>query len=97
MYYGGSDNMAQANLSVRIDENDKKSFEAFCNETGMNVSVAINMFIKTVLREHRLPFEIKSAPFYSKSNIEYLEKIVEKINNGKAKLEEHELIEEDDV
>ena len=55
------------------------------------------MFIKTVLREHRLPFEIKSAPFYSKSNIEYLEKIVEKINNGKAKLEEHELIEEDDV
>ena len=97
MYYGGSDNMAQANLSVRIDENDKKSFEAFCNETGMNVSVAINMFIKTVLREHRLPFEIKSDPFYSKSNIEYLEKIVEKINNGKAKLEEHELIEEDDV
>ncbi len=89
--------MAQANLSVRIDENDKKSFEAFCNETGMNVSVAINMFIKTVLREHRLPFEIKSDPFYSKSNIEYLEKIVEKINNGKAKLEEHELIEEDDV
>ncbi len=97
MYYEGSDNMAQANLSVRIDENDKKSFEAFCNETGMNVSVAINMFIKTVLREHRLPFEIKSDPFYSKSNIEYLEKIVEKINNGKAKLEEHELIEEDDV
>ena len=89
--------MAQANLSVRIDENDKKSFEAFCNETGMNVSVAINMFIKTVLREHRLPFEIKSDPFYSKSNIEYLEKIVEKINNGKAKLEEHELIEEDEV
>jgi len=37
--------MAQANLSVRIDENDKKSFEVFCNETGMNVSVAINMFI----------------------------------------------------
>ena len=86
--------MAQANLSVRIDENDKKSFENFCNETGMNVSVAINMFIKTVLREHRLPFEIKTDPFYSKNNIKYLEKIVEDINSGKAKLEEHELIEE---
>ena len=89
--------MAQANLSVRIDENDKKSFENFCNETGMNLSVAINMFIKTVLREHRLPFEIKTDPFYSKNNIKYLEKIVEDINSGKAKLEEHELIEEDDV
>ena len=51
--------MAQANLSVRIDEKDKKSFEMFCNDTGMNVSVAINMFIKAVLREHKLPFEIK--------------------------------------
>ena len=71
--------MSQANLSVRIDEKDKKSFEEFCNETGMNLSVAINMFIKTVLREHKLPFEIKVDPFYSKNNIEHLEKIVENI------------------
>ena len=88
--------MAQANLSVRIDENDKKSFEVFCNETGMNVSVAINMFIKTVLREHKLPFEIKADPFYSKSNISYLENIAKDINEGVAKLEEHDLIEDDE-
>ena len=88
--------MAQANLSVRIDENDKKSFEVFCNETGMNVSVAINMFIKTVLREHKLPFEIKTDPFYSKSNMSYLENIVKDINDGVAKLEEHDLIEDDE-
>ena len=88
--------MAQANLSVRIDENDKKSFEVFCNETGMNVSVAINMFIKTVLREHKLPFEIKADPFYSKSNMNYLENIVKDINDGVAKLEEHDLIEDDE-
>ena len=43
--------MAQANLSVRIDEKNKKRFEDYCNETGMNVSVALNMFLKTVLRE----------------------------------------------
>lgn len=88
--------MAQANLSVRVDERDKKSFEIFCDETGMNVSVAINMFIKSVLREHKLPFEIKTDPFYSKSNIEYLEKIVSDIKNGTAKFEEHELIEDDE-
>ena len=88
--------MAQSNLSVRIDEKDKKSFEIFCNETGMNVSVAINMFIKAVLREHKLPFEIKTDPFYSESNIKYLEKIVAEINEGKAKFEEHELIENEE-
>ena len=62
----------------------------------MNVSVAINMFIKTVLREHKLPFEIKADPFYSKSNMSYLENIVKDINDGVAKLEEHDLIEEDE-
>ena len=88
--------MAQANLSVRIDENDKKKFEVFCNETGMNVSVAINMFIKAVLRERKLPFEVKGDTFYSESNIKYLEKIIEDINTGKAKFIEHDLIEDDD-
>ena len=62
----------------------------------MNVSDAINMFIKTVLREHKLPFEIKADPFYSKSNMSYLENIVKDINDGVAKLEEHDLIEEDE-
>ena len=85
--------MAQANLSVRIDEKDKKNFEIFCNKTGMNVSVAINIFIKTVLREQKLPFEIKTDLFYSKSNIEHLEKIVSDIKTGQAKFEEHDLIE----
>ena len=68
----------------------------FCNETGMNVSVAINMFIKSVLREHKLPFEIKADPFYSENNIRYLEKIVADIENGKAKFVEHELVEDDE-
>jgi len=88
--------MAQANLSVRIDEKDKKNFEIFCNKTGMNVSVAINIFIKTVLREQKLPFEIKTDLFYSKSNIEHLEKIVSDIKTGQAKFEEHDLIEVDE-
>lgn len=55
--------MDQSTLSVRVDANDKKGFEAFCNNTGMNVSTAINMFIKAVLREQKLPFEIKTSSF----------------------------------
>ena len=51
--------MAQTTLSVRLDSTDKRRFEEFCNETGMNVSVAINMFIKTVLRESKIPFSIE--------------------------------------
>lgn len=50
--------MAQTTLSVRLDSVDKKLFEEFCNKTGLNVSVAINMFIKAVLREKELPFKV---------------------------------------
>lgn len=71
--------MSQSVLSVRVDNDDKKSFETFCNSVGMNVSVAVNMFIKAVLREQKLPFEIKSKkedydPFYSEENLARLRK-----------------------
>ncbi len=50
----------ETNLNVRVDANDKKNFEKFCDNVGMNVSTAINMFIKAVLREQKLPFEVRS-------------------------------------
>ncbi len=87
--------MAQTTINVRIDEDVKKQFENFCNETGLNVSTAINLFIKTVIRENEIPFKITADPFYSKSNIKYLEEITKDIETGKANLEEHELIKEE--
>ena len=87
--------MAKINFNIKIDEKDKKNFETFCNETGMNINVAINMFIKTVLREYKLPFEIKSNPFYS-NNTKYIEKIIENLNNNNNKSELQETIEDDE-
>lgn len=55
--------METLNLNVRVDANDKKSFEQFCNSVGMNISTAVNLFIKTVVREQRIPFEIKTNNF----------------------------------
>ena len=55
--------METLTLNVRVDANDKKSFEKFCSSVGMNVSTAINMFIKAVLREQKLPFEVKANTF----------------------------------
>ena len=88
--------MAQTQINIRIDENLKKEFEKFCEETGMNITTAINIFVKTVVREQRIPFEIETDQFYSKKNMEYLAKVVAEIKNGTAQLEEHDLIEEED-
>jgi DNA-damage-inducible protein J len=48
-------------LAVRISRYEKKKFENFCKNTGINMSVAINMFVMFVNRENKLPFEIKAG------------------------------------
>ena len=53
--------MGQPMLSVRVSQEAKSRFEEFCARTGMNVSVCINMFVKVVLRDQKLPFEIKAV------------------------------------
>ncbi len=85
--------MAQATLTARVDERDKIRFDAFCSNVGLNTSSAINLFVKTVLRENRIPFEISSDTdiFYSKANISYVEKSVRELREGKG--HPHELIE----
>ena len=74
--------MAQATLSVRLDSADKRCFEDFCKAAGLNVSVAINMFVKAVIRKQRIPFEIEGDPFYSEENIAEIRKALAEVKAG---------------
>ena len=47
-----------ANLTITLDDEDKKGISEFCDYIGMTVSGLYNVFTKTVLREGRIPFEI---------------------------------------
>ena len=53
--------MAQSTLSMRVDENLKKSFDNICDDFGFTSTAAITVFMKTVVRERRIPFEIKAS------------------------------------
>ena len=53
--------MAQSTLSMRVDENLKKSFDSICDDFGFTCTAAITVFMKTVVRERRIPFEIKPS------------------------------------
>jgi DNA-damage-inducible protein J len=87
--------MALSTLTSRVDENDKEKFISFCDSAGLTASAAINMFVKAVNREHRIPFEIKvDDPFYSASNQQHLLKSVQELKAGKGTA--HELIEDYD-
>ena len=50
--------MAQTNVNIRMDEATKIAFDKFCDEIGLSVSAAFNIFAKTVVREQRIPFEL---------------------------------------
>lgn len=52
--------MADTTVTIRVDEQVKKSFEEFCEDVGINMSAAVNMFIHAVVREQKIPFNIYS-------------------------------------
>lgn len=85
-----------AQISLRIDDEVKYDAEKVLNDIGMSMSTAINVFLKTVIRENRIPFELAADPFYSKENMEELERRVADIRSGKSTLKEHGLIEADE-
>ena len=53
--------MAQATLSMRVDDTLKKNFDNICDDFGFTSTAAITVFMKTVVRERRIPFEIKAS------------------------------------
>lgn len=51
--------MATTNLNIRTDKGVKDQAEEIFNELGLNMTTAINMFLRCAIREHGIPFELK--------------------------------------
>lgn len=69
--------MTQSNISIRIDDNLKQKFDSLCEEFGLTMSTAINIFVRTVVREQRIPFEISMNNLTSETI-----KAIEDVENG---------------
>ena len=84
--------MSQTTVSIRMDDDVKAGMEKVCRELGMNLSTAFTIYARKVIREKRIPFDVSIDPFYSEENQRVLAERVARIDNGTAKLEEHDLI-----
>lgn len=51
--------ISATNLNIRTDKKIKNQDEEIFNELGLNITTAINMFLRTVIREYGIPFELK--------------------------------------
>ncbi|MBD5533118.1 MAG: type II toxin-antitoxin system RelB/DinJ family antitoxin [Lachnospiraceae bacterium] len=51
--------MATTNINVRVDSALKQEAEALFNDIGLNMSSAINMFLRSAINHNGIPFEVK--------------------------------------
>lgn len=76
--------MAQTNVNIRMDEDLKKQFDDFCENTGMTMTTAICIFVKKVVAEQKIPFEITANdPIYSPESIAKIKAISKEMDEGK--------------
>ena len=60
-----------------------------------NVNIHSKKFAKKITGKHRTSSDVSADPFYSESNIRYLNGIANDIKTGKAHFSKHELLEDD--
>jgi DNA-damage-inducible protein J len=53
--------MAQSQLTIRIDSDLKKQFDSLCEEFGMSTNTAFNIYVRTVVREKKIPFTVAAV------------------------------------
>ena len=51
--------MESTNLNIRIDKEVKLAAEKIFEELGLNMTTAVNIFLRQTIRENGIPFELK--------------------------------------
>ncbi|MDR2209124.1 MAG: type II toxin-antitoxin system RelB/DinJ family antitoxin [Azoarcus sp.] len=80
------------NLSIRINRDLKENAEALLGELGMNMTTALNVFLRQVVRQGGIPFPVQVDPFYSEKNLAHLRRVAADMDAGRNTAV-HELIE----
>lgn len=73
-----------ATVSFRMDDALKMQTEAILEQLGLNMTTAMTMFAKTIVREQRLPLDLRIDPFYAPANQARLKHIIESYESGEA-------------
>ena len=50
--------MATVNYTIRLDEADKQAAEKVFNQLGLTMAAGLNVYLKAVARQQKIPFEL---------------------------------------
>ncbi|MCH4165195.1 MAG: type II toxin-antitoxin system RelB/DinJ family antitoxin [Lentilactobacillus diolivorans] len=76
------DKQEKTSISITTNLADKQRATKIFNSLGLNLSTAINIFLKKSIAEGGLPFEVKD-PFYSEANQAELNRRFKKVSESK--------------
>lgn len=51
--------MATTNLNIRTNKEIKEQAEQIFSDLGLNMTTAVNMFLRSTIRENGIPFDLK--------------------------------------
>ena len=51
--------MATTNLNIRTDKEIKEQAEQIFSDLGLNMTTAVNMYLRSTIRENGIPFDLK--------------------------------------
>ena len=75
--------MSTARISVNVDSEVKQNAQKILGEIGMDLTTAVDLFLRTIVREERIPFNLQTERAYREvAHREYI-----KIELEKAKME----------
>jgi len=73
-----------ANLQIRIDEDLRTQAQRVASALGMDLTTAVRIFLRQMVRENALPFRPELDLFYSDSNITALKKSIAQAQDGQV-------------
>lgn len=95
--------MSTTSINIPMDNDIKCQAQTLFSEFGMDITTAINIFLRQAIREQAIPFAIEMAPkrpsmddavFFSGANLEHLRHSLAQAKAGK--IYQHELLDADD-
>ena len=82
--------MSTARVSVNIDGEVKQKAQVILNEIGMDLTTVIDMLLRTIVREERIPFDLRTEKAYREKL--YRNFIFEELEKSKIEAADHDTV-----
>ena len=74
--------MSNTSMNIRMDSEVKKQAQELFAQFGLDMTTAVNMFLRQSIRQRGIPFAIQLDPFHSEENQARLVRAAERMEQS---------------